>query len=497
MENSTPATAAENVEEIAAESIAEEMNEPTVAAEDTAAFVNEPTVSEGSVAAEFENEPTVAAVDTATVFEDEPTMTPDQTTPASEEDAPVSADGAALVSEADVVLSAQEEEATVIAESAAIEDEATVAEAAPVQAASVAAAAALAAKNGQSHLILLTVLSSVGLVLLLIAGILIGVRVDLSTAQKMFDDGNFAEAKKIYEKYSNYDAYERMPYECDYALAEKIMDEGSYLAAHRLFDSLGGFKDSRDRSKEALYAYAEECFEMGDYKNAVKAYKNLDDYKDSAEKLRTVQYAYGEQLLEEGDYDGAWSVFCSIKDFSDAEARADQCMIAKGIAQYEQGDYFDAVTTLEPYVEDSEEAFIYYNLATFEDCSAEGMEYADADVFEALSPYYGKNDLVTQALEDPYFYFVRFYGAAWRCGSYTLNADNRDKTIYYDLPWDSPEGAPDYECTPENVEVYVEEEFWFTITGFDAYDQKHPDKMYITDPDGKEYVFNRYRVYDD
>jgi tetratricopeptide (TPR) repeat protein len=66
-----------------------------------------------------------------------------------------------------------------------------------------------------------------------------------------------------------------------YAAAAALFDQGEYKEAKKAFDKLGDYQDSAERMLECDYHQAVDLYNKGDYKRAVAIFSTIYDYNDS------------------------------------------------------------------------------------------------------------------------------------------------------------------------------------------------------------------------
>lgn len=73
-----------------------------------------------------------------------------------------------------------------------------------------------------------------------------------------------------------------------YSRAQRLYDNGKYSEAYKIYSGLGDYRDSEklagDAKTRATYSEAEELFKAEDYEKASEMYGQIPEYEDSAEK---------------------------------------------------------------------------------------------------------------------------------------------------------------------------------------------------------------------
>lgn len=74
----------------------------------------------------------------------------------------------------------------------------------------------------------------------------------------------------------------------DYSRAQRLYDNGKYSEAYKIYSELGDYRDSakfaRNAKTRATYSEAEELFKNEDYERASEMYGQIPEYEDAAEK---------------------------------------------------------------------------------------------------------------------------------------------------------------------------------------------------------------------
>lgn len=343
---------------------------------------------------------------------------------------------------------------------------------------------------------LIAVLCVLGALVLATVAVALVILLGVTSAYRQLDQGQYEQAKAQFQKYSFISSLSDMPLECDYSMASDFMEEGEYLKAYYIFQSIPDYKDAVSQSDTAYYSHALDLFDSGEYSSAITVFNELGDYKDCQDMILLSTYNLAGQLFDAGDYEQAGSLFAELYGYKDASDRADQCRINLGIELYKQGRYPEAADTLRKYSEASDEARLCYYLSAFENCKLSGNAFESLQLYRGLSVCSAYSQEAAEALSHPCFYYARLNGAGWKHGRYSLVGDSSNgDTLYFNLPWNDTLGAFLYAVKGDVLELYGDETFWFSINGFSS-DEKHPKKMYVTGADGKDYVFERYVVFD-
>ena len=448
------------------------------AAETDTAIAAENDVSEAAEAAEAtdpanpaESADTSEEIDTDTVSEDIGTADPDETPDPQEE-------GNADCNELAKSLPA----APAAVEATAVPEE-------EAGAASPASSTSPAKKKKAAAIAQIAAAVAVALLLLGFLGFCL-------KAKGLYNEGSYAEAKKAFEVLDFLPQFADMPAECDYAQAGAYAGEGRYLEAHELYTTLADYKDSSQLADAAYYNYALSLYNAGKYKESGEAFSAIDDYADAAQKEDDALYAWAQELYEAGDYDSAQIIFLTIGSYEDAASRYIDCQLNMALALYSSGDYERAAERFERYTAESRTACAYLQLCRFQLVERSRVNLEDMlGMYEALAEYTDIED-IAQALKDPYFFPVRFFGAYWMSANtyFTIDADIDPLVIKPFLPWSKPDGAIWFRSDDKYCYFFAGDALWFVIVGFDGYDQLHPELMYMVGGNGA--CYDMYKYYD-
>lgn len=116
--------------------------------------------------------------------------------------------------------------------------------------------------------------------------------VAIKDADKLVDDGKYAEAIEAYEKIGDRFESEKLQ-QAKYGLAIEYFEDENYYLAKELFTSLGNYEDSElylakidnTDSAASTVIYNEACtaYNDGDYTKALELFTTITDYKDSTD----------------------------------------------------------------------------------------------------------------------------------------------------------------------------------------------------------------------
>lgn len=157
-----------------------------------------------------------------------------------------------------------------------------------------------------------------------------------SNASKLFNEGNYTEAQKVYAELGTYKNSVEMVSECDYAVAKDLLDQGKYDEAKQAFDKISTYKDSSSMSNECIYQKATSIFNEGNYEEAKTIFDSISDYKDSAEQSKGCTYQIALDLYNLGDEQGSIKLFVEIMDYADTKK-----YVYKVFDKYAGNDYIN------------------------------------------------------------------------------------------------------------------------------------------------------------
>lgn len=140
------------------------------------------------------------------------------------------------------------------------------------------------------------------LVIVMAAGMCACGIMDYKKAQALYEDGDYEDAREIFEQLGDYEDAEQMVMACDYGMAEEWMDDGEYLKAGETFEKLDDYEDSEKLAKECYYTLAEQYMDEEKYTEARELYVKLGDYEDSEEKAATAARWMVIEYIGEDDY---------------------------------------------------------------------------------------------------------------------------------------------------------------------------------------------------
>ena len=146
-------------------------------------------------------------------------------------------------------------------------------------------------------------------------------------AERLFAQGEFAQAAELYEAAGDYKDSADKAAECRYQLALQTFNRGEYQSAAEQFAALGDYKDSADQVTECRYQLAVANLNKGSYREAAEQFAALGDYKDSADLANESLYQQAISTFNKGDYEDAKSQFQALRGYSDSDswiARCDQ-----------------------------------------------------------------------------------------------------------------------------------------------------------------------------
>ncbi|MBE6760536.1 MAG: hypothetical protein E7554_10740 [Ruminococcaceae bacterium] len=334
----------------------------------------------------------------------------------------------------------------------------------------------------------------IGVLLLAAGGIFGFFAMKAGNADELFEAGKYMEARAAYEPLSFLSSYADKVKECDYRMAEMTLEAGNYLVARDQFLELGSYSNSAEMAKECLYRLANKQLEDGDHISAAENFDDLGSYKDSKELYTECFYLNACELEAAREYEDAIEVFELLEGYKDSDSRRVRCAMNLASELYRSDKFEECAKLAEEYAELHPHAALYRILAELGHLREQGAEMERLRaIMDIIAKYTNENPDAKEAMEDPEFFVLRFFGADWEADNGdSLDADLEELTIYYDVSWYTPDGAPWYACDENYLFFFTDknDEFWFAVTGFDSYDTLHPAEMYVTDNEDKEYVFH-------
>ena len=111
-----------------------------------------------------------------------------------------------------------------------------------------------------------------------------------------------------------------------YKQAMELFEDGQYLEAKDIFEKLGDYKDSENMVKEVQYCRAEELFNQKDFYAAKEIWEALGDYADSVERLKQLElngdyFYYQKDMGVQNQIDSGMIQFSYLKDVHYLEER--------------------------------------------------------------------------------------------------------------------------------------------------------------------------------
>ena len=145
------------------------------------------------------------------------------------------------------------------------------------------------------------------------------------TATKMYNEGNYEEAIKIYKKIKNYKDSKDKIIETKYQYGKQLITDKDFTEAIKIFEELGEYEETKELLVQAKYQYAKELIskedDIGeeDYTKAIEIFTALNAYEDSKELLKEGYYLYGKYLRNNYKYEISTEQFNKILDYKDSQ----------------------------------------------------------------------------------------------------------------------------------------------------------------------------------
>ena len=230
-------------------------------------------------------------------------------------------------------------------------------------------------------------------------------------ADKLYDDGSYAEAYAIYRTLD--EAYQ--PHASDYAAMYEaaVGDQaaGQYDEAVSAFAALGNYADSATQVLQSKDLKAGSLAENGKYDDAIAIYKELGDYQDSA-TLETKTGA--DKLYAAGAYAEAYAIYTTLDEAYQPHASDYAAMYDAAIGYQAAGQYDEAVSAfaaLGSYADSATQVLQSKYLKA--GSLAENGKYDDAiAIYNELGDYQDSAALATKTGADK-LYAAGAYAEAW------------------------------------------------------------------------------------
>lgn len=169
--------------------------------------------------------------------------------------------------------------------------------------------------------------------------------------------------------------------EIRYSNAEKLYAEGNHADAERAFSKLGDYKSSADYVRKCRYETALELMEKGLYPEAADAFTALDGYADSNMLAAECMLRIADGYAEDGNLRSAASVYAAAGKPELARYAAKRR--AKALAA--DGNYFAAADVSEKYGDN--EAALEYRYTGASEARKNGDLKTAADNYYLLGDY--------------------------------------------------------------------------------------------------------------
>ncbi|MBQ9994643.1 MAG: hypothetical protein IJP17_08035 [Clostridia bacterium] len=286
------------------------------------------------------------------------------------------------------------------------------------------------------------------------------------------------------------------------------LNAGNYYDAIDDFIAAGSYKDAPLMLEDTYTALAEHYAKTG---KAEKAYDLVTTMMDNDMYFAGVDacYSCAGILFDNEEYYDASMMYDAIPTHKDSRERSELAWYNWGVQLYREGEWetaYDEVFYNSD--EDYEESALYFALCEMEylkslesgatDTSVFYEEYNE--LFNYLLPYADTNEDAMAALSSSPFFFSKFANAVWKDKDNKINLylkNGENWMLIHNVEWDTPRGEAWY-CysTADGLKFYIDNAYWFTITGFSSATELRPEEVYITGNDGKNYTLELSKVHD-
>lgn len=174
-------------------------------------------------------------------------------------------------------------------------------------------------------------------------------------ATLILEEGDYAEARQIFETLGDYNDTEKYLLSLD---AQELKDRGEYEDALAVYETIGDFAGVQEMIRETKYRMALERIEAGERKEAKAILSELGSFRDSELLLEnlTNEMAYDQAAayMSKKNYAEAAEQFRALGEYRDAAELAAECrrlselkaVYEEGHQQYRDGAWLEAYRTL-------------------------------------------------------------------------------------------------------------------------------------------------------
>ena len=186
-------------------------------------------------------------------------------------------------------------------------------------------------------------------------------RLYTTEAARLESEGALDEARAMYANAFTVDAKNEIN-RIDHLKADKLAEEGNFADALAIYQTLGDWGDSKDRVSHMYYLMGEAAEKAGDLLQATGYYSQAGDWLDSRERVASCQSVYrqprddAKQMMEEGNWQGALDMLSAMdltalpEEFAEMAAYADECVYQLAAQAAEAGDHAKAAAMLDERV---------------------------------------------------------------------------------------------------------------------------------------------------
>lgn len=150
-------------------------------------------------------------------------------------------------------------------------------------------------------------------------------------------------------------------HEIAYHQAKTMLKNGQYDDARDVFNSLEGYRDSEDMAREAVYQKASRFLDAEEYDAAWELFASIPDYSDASQKAQECRYRKALWLEGMGEFEQAIDIWSEIPGYADSA----DCIV-RAEAEWKEADYQTA-TGLMDAGKYSEAADIFQKLGDYKD----------------------------------------------------------------------------------------------------------------------------------
>ncbi len=144
--------------------------------------------------------------------------------------------------------------------------------------------------------------------------------IDYQKAAQLFEAGDYAAARGVYESLADFQDSALKVTQCQYAQAAELMEREQWSEAQAAFAALGSFSDAAIQAEacsegaerarvEASFTQIDGCISSGSYDEALRLLVAMPDEPDTRERLSDAWYRLAAAHIEIDQFDQAESIF--------------------------------------------------------------------------------------------------------------------------------------------------------------------------------------------